>query len=288
MSNGVLLSVTAMYNFDDTLFDKMVFPSQFTQDDKQTTIGNILADCAEFELLYADFDFLKNMIELWSKLNIPVWQRIYTASLMEYNPIENYNRTEIETITDDKTESHTGTDTTTISQNRTETNSGTDTTTISGNRTETNSGTDTTTISENRTETNSGTDTTTTTGNSTETNSGTDTETNKQTAYDSNLQHVHDSSELAHGHTIGINSSGSNATAYGHSIGETSSGSNALSHGEIITNEGEITRENHTSGNIGVTTSQQMLEQEIEISSKLNVINIIVQSFKTRFCILVY
>ena len=288
MSNGVLLSITAMYNFDNTLFDKMIFPSQFTPDDKQTTIGNILADCAEFELLYADFDFLKNMIELWSKLNIPVWQRIYTASLMEYNPIENYNRTEIETITDDKTESHTGTDTTTIS----------------GNRTETNSGTDTTTISENRTETNSGTDTTTTTGNSTETNSGTDTETNKQTAYDSNLQYVHDSSDLAHGHTIGINSSGSNATAYGHSIGETSSGSNAtayghsigetssgsnaLAHGEIITNEGEITRENHTSGNIGVTTSQQMLEQEIEISSKLNVINIIVQSFKTRFCILVY
>ena len=272
MSNGVLLSVTAMYNFDNTLFDKMVFPSQFTQDDKQTIIGNILADCAEFELLYADFDFLKNMIELWSKLNIPVWQRIYTASLMEYNPIENYNRTEIETITDDKTESHTGTDTTTISENRTETNSGTDTTT--------------------------------TTGNSTETNSGTDTETNKQTAYDSNLQYVHDSSDLLHGHTVGTNSSGSNATAYGHTIGETSSGSNAtayghtignsssgsnaLAHGEIITNEGEITRENHTSGNIGVTTSQQMLEQEIEVSSKLNVMNIIVNSFKTRFCLLVY
>lgn len=224
MSNGVLLSVTAMYNFDNSLFDKMVFPSQFTQDDKQTIIGNILADCAEFELLYADFDFLKNMIELWSKLNIPVWQRIYNASLMEYNPIENYNRTEIETITNDKTESHTGTDTTT------------------------------------------------TTGNSTETNSGTDIETNKQTAYDSNSQYVHDSSELAHGHAIGT----------------ISSGSNALAHGEIITNEDEITRENHTSGNIGVTTSQQMLEQEIEISSKLNVMNIIVQSFKTRFCILVY
>ena len=288
MSNGVLLSVTAMYNFNNTLFDKMVFPSQFTQDDKQTTIGNILADCAEFELLYADFDFLKNMIELWSKLNIPVWQRIYTASLMEYNPIENYNRTEIETITNDKTESHTGTDTTTISENRTETNSGTDTTTTT----------------ETSTETNSGTDTTTTTGNSTETNSGTDIETNKQTAYDSNLQYVHDSSELAHGHavgtissgsnatayghTVGNSSSGSNATAYGHTIGNTSSGSNALAHGEIITNEDEITRENHTSGNIGVTTSQQMLEQEIEISSKLNVMNIIVQSFKTRFCILVY
>lgn len=256
MSNGALLSVTALYNYDNSLFDNMVFPSQFTQDDKQTTIGNILAECAEFEILFPDFNFLKDMIGLWSKLNIPVWQRICTASLLEYNPIENYNRTEIETISDDKTESH--------------------------------SGTDTTTTTENRTETNSGTDTTTTSGSSTETNSGTDTETNKQTAYDSNLQYVHDSSDLTHGHTIGTISSGSNATAYGHSIGNTSSGSNALAHGEIITNEGEITRENHTSGNIGITTSQQMLTQETEIAPKLNVMNIIVNSFKTRFCLLVY
>lgn len=256
MSRGMLLSVTAMYNYNNSLFDNMVFPTQFTDNDKETTKGNILAECAELELLFTDFDFLKNMIGLWSKINIPVWQRIYTASLLEYNPIENYNRTEIETISDDKTESH--------------------------------SGTDTTTTTENRTETNSGTDTTTTTGNSTETNSGTDTETNKQTAYDSNLQYVHDSSDLAHGHTIGTISSGSNATAYGHSIGNTSSGSNALAHGEIITNEGEITRENHTSGNIGITTSQQMLTQEVEIAVKLNVMQMIVDSFKSRFCLLVY
>ena len=255
MSNGVLLSVTAMYNYDNSLFDNMVFPSQFTQDDKDTTIGNILADCAEFELLYADFGFLKNMIGLWSKLNIPVWQRIYTASLMEYNPIENYNRTEIETISDDKTETHTGTDTTTTSETRSETNSGSDTTTI--------------------------------TGNSTETNSGTDTEINKQTGYDSNTQYIHDTSDLQHGHTIGNTSSGSNSTSYGRTTGNTSSGSNSLQHGEVIEHEGDITRENHTSGNIGVT-SQQMLEQEIEVSSKLNVMNIIVNSFKTRFCLLVY
>ena len=240
MSNGALLSVTALYNYDNSLFDKMVFPSQFTQDDKQTTIGNILAECAEFEILFPDFNFLKDMIELWSKLNIPVWQRIYTASLMEYNPIENYNRTELETISDDKTETHSGNDT-----NR---SSGTDATTLSGS--------------------------------STETNSGTDTETNKQTAYDSNLQYVHDSSDLQHGHTIGNISSGSNSTTYGKQ--------DTFTHGEVIEHEGDITRENHTSGNIGVTTSQQMLEQEIEVSSKLNVMNIIVNSFKTRFCLLVY
>ena len=56
----------------------------------------------------------------------------------------------------------------------------------------------------------------------------------------------------------------------------------------MITHDGDITRNNHTTGNIGVTTSQQMLEQEIEVSAKLNVIKMIVESFKERFCLLVY
>ena len=240
MSRGTLLSVTAMYSYNNSLFDNMVFPTQFTEDDKETTKGNILAECAELEVLFTDFDFLKDMIGLWSKLNIPVWQRIYSASLLEYNPIENYNRTEIETITDDKTETHSGNDT---------------------NRT-------------------SGSDATTSSGNSTETNSGTDTETNKNTAYDSNSAYVHDISDLAHGHTIGTITSGGNTTTYGKT--------DTLTHGEVIEHEGDITRENHTSGNIGITTSQQMLTQETEIAVKLNVMKMIVDSFKSRFCLLVY
>ena len=41
-------------------------------------------------------------------------------------------------------------------------------------------------------------------------------------------------------------------------------------------------------GNIGVTTSQQMAEQEIELAPKLNITNYIIDSFKNRFCLLVY
>ena len=41
-------------------------------------------------------------------------------------------------------------------------------------------------------------------------------------------------------------------------------------------------------GNIGVTTSQQMLESELELIPKLNVINTMIESFKNRFCLLVY
>ena len=224
MSRGAKLSVLGLYNFNSGLFSEMVYPSGFTEDEKQTVVGNILAECAELEVLYPDYDTMKGLIGLWSKLNISVWQRIFTASQLEYNPIENYNRTELETISDDHSDTHSGIDSTSSSANNTETNS------------------------------------------------GTDTNTNSVTSYDSNSQVIHDTSSLLHGHVVA----------------DYSSGSTSLTHGEKIVHDGDITRNNHTSGNIGVTTSQQMLEQEIEVAAKLNVINMIVESFKNRFCLLVY
>ena len=220
MSRGMRLSVLGLYKYDSGLFSEMVYPSGFTSDEKQTVVQNILAECAELECLFPAADTMRSMIGLWSKLNISVWERIFTASKLEYNPIENYNRTELETISDDHTDSHSGIDSTSAS--------------------------------------------------SSTTNSGTDTNTNSMTSYDSNNYQNHDKSELIHGHVV------------------SDSGSSSFTHGEVITHDGDITRNNHTSGNIGVTTSQQMLEQEIEVSAKLNVMKMIVDSFKERFCLLVY
>lgn len=41
-------------------------------------------------------------------------------------------------------------------------------------------------------------------------------------------------------------------------------------------------------GNIGVTTSQQMLESEISLRSKYDMYDIITSEFKKKFCILIY
>ena len=46
-------------------------------------------------------------------------------------------------------------------------------------------------------------------------------------------------------------------------------------------------RTGHTSGNIGVTTSQQMLEAELQISQK-SIYDTILNSFKNNFCLLIY
>lgn len=47
------------------------------------------------------------------------------------------------------------------------------------------------------------------------------------------------------------------------------------------------TYERRETGNIGVTTSQQMVKEELEIRKK-NVYDYIVKSFKSRFCLLIY
>ena len=304
MSRGATLSVLGLYNFDSSLFDEMAYPSGFTSEEKQTVVGNILMECAELEFLFPDFTAAKQAIGIWSRLNVAVWERIFTAANLEYNPIENYNRTELETIADDRTDTHSGNDVTR--------SSGVDSRALTSTKTETHSGSDSKQISSTDSETNSGSDSRQLSSTGSETNSGTDTQTNKISGYDSGNLVDHDQNLLQHGHGVSTTSSGSDATTYGHVISKTGSGSDAttyghviteggsgsdattygktetLTHGEQIVHDGDITRNSHISGNIGVTTSQQMLEQEIEISAKLNVMDMIVRAFKERFCILVY
>ena len=304
MSRGATLSVLGLYNFDSSLFDEMAYPSGFTSEEKQTVVGNILMECAELEFLFPDFNAAKQAIGLWSRLNVAVWERIFTAANLEYNPIENYNRTELETIADDRTDTHSGNDVTR--------SSGVDSRALTSTKTETHSGSDSKQLSSTDSETNSGSDSRQLSSTGSETNSGTDTQTNKISGYDSGNLVDHDQNLLQHGHGVSTTSSGSDATTYGHVINKTGSGTDAttyghviteggsgsdattygktetLTHGEQIVHDGDITKNSHISGNIGVTTSQQMLEQEIEVSAKLNVMDMIVRAFKERFCILVY
>lgn len=330
------MSILGLYNYDDTIFDNMSYPEQFTETDETEFVNNLLLELAELEIIYPNPAFMKFAIEHWSAKELPTWERIYSASLLEYNPIENYDRNETETETVEGERQHSGTDTTTNSGTDTTTNSGTDTTTNSGTDTVTNSGTDTTAHSGTDTVTNSGKDTTqdsgsdssSGTGSKTSTNSGTDTTTNQIAAYDSNTLATHDTSALAHGHQISDSTTDSTtvthgkkselthghveATQHGESIGTTYGHVEATQHGhteatqhglqtatqhglqtatlhgEKIEDDTTRTKTSRIHGNIGVTTSQQMLQQELDIAPKLNIMNIMINSFKNRFCILVY
>lgn len=54
------------------------------------------------------------------------------------------------------------------------------------------------------------------------------------------------------------------------------------------TDTGTVDHETVRTGNIGVTTTQQMLREELEIRPKLNIYAYITEDLKSRFCLLVY
>ena len=304
MSRGANLSIMGLYNDDSTIFDLMVFPEDFTETQKETVCDNILIECAELECLYPNPTVMKNVIGIWSKKEVPFWDRMYKASLLEYNPIENYRRSETENISDGKTEQHSGSDINTASGSDTTANTGTDTVAQSGSDSVRKTGTDTNAAS--------GSDSSNGSSNSSETNSGTDTVTNKIAGFDAVTLVDHDSSATAHGHAIAQTASGRNTQTYGRTdtmthnttdtttFGKTDTETlntletithgkiDTLQHGEQIQHSGSSARSLLAYGNIGTMTSQDMLTQEIEVAKIVNVIPVIVESFKNRFCLLVY
>ena len=320
MSRGATLSVLGLYNNDSTIFDLMAFPDGFTAEQKQITRDNILVECAELEFLYPAPAVAKSLIGIWSKKEKPYWDRVYAASQAEYNPIENYRRNETETIGEEKTEEHSGNDVNRSSGTDTDSRTGTETLNKTGTETLDKSGTETLAKTGTDTSRAGGSDTQSGSSESTDTHSGSDVVDNSITGYDSNTLVPHDESETTYGHVIANEAEGSNTTTYGRTDTITHNTedettfdtedqttyntqdqttlntletfvhgkTDTLTHGEKIEHEGTTERTVLAYGNIGVTTSQEMLTQELELAKIINVIPIIIESFKERFCIMVY
>jgi hypothetical protein len=95
-----LLTVEGLYNYDNTLFDGFNVPEGVV---KQIAIDTILMRTRELEILYPDFTYMKNRITIWSNKHQINWKKLYDTTVLEYNPIENYDRMEDWTDTDDET-----------------------------------------------------------------------------------------------------------------------------------------------------------------------------------------
>ncbi len=227
------LSILGLYEYDNTIFDLMSLPGTLTKED---VANQICFECAELEVLYPSAVVMKNMIGLWSAREYPTWARVLAAAEAEYNPIENYDRSESISRTRTGSETHSGKDT---SQD-------------------------------------SGTDTST--GSSTNSNTGSDSNLHKYSAFDADALRDQSSDTTTYG--SGSTGSSSATATYGKK--------NELTHGHQIADTSTETETSRIHGNIGVVSSQQMLQQELEISPKLNIISYIVDSFKKRFCLLVY
>ena len=250
------LSVLGLYNWDNTLFDLLSIPQGL---DKDTLIDFILSECSELEVLYPNPEVLKGLIGVWSVTQQYEWDKLYQTMLLEYNPIENYNRTETRQLSSAATGSSTdgGTDTLTSAD------SGTDT------LTSTDSGTDTVTS------TDAGTDSTS--SNSTDLKQVKAFDTSDGTFTDKEKDTVNSSGSTIYGKTNTNTSvygkTNTNTTRYGH----TNQNSFNKTDAETI----------NAHGNIGVMSSQQMLEAERNVA-KFNIYQIILDEFKQRYCLLVY
>ena len=178
------------------------------------------------------------------------WSRLWLAFQQEYNPINNYDMVENETIseTTDNTETHTGTDTTAHTGTATTTHTGTDTNTRTGSETETHTGTDTTETSGTNENEVSAFNSSTYQDNEKVTNS----ETNEN---EKDLTDTRTYNNLTDTNTQNLTEQGTqNLTD------QTTKNLTDNMDGQKDT-ERELTR----SGNIGVTTTQQMLTSEIEL-----------------------
>lgn len=89
------ITLVGLYRFldqeGDDLFSELILPADI---DRQTFIDSVMLRGAEFEILYAEPETMKYAIGAWSKK----WQRTLTkwaeVLKIDYNPLENYDRTE--------------------------------------------------------------------------------------------------------------------------------------------------------------------------------------------------
>ena len=95
-----LMTVEGLYNYKNTLFSEFEVPEGM---DKQIAIDTICMRSRELEVLYPNLEFFSMRIGMWSRKNQYNWKKLYDTTLLEYNPIENYDRMEEWTDTDSET-----------------------------------------------------------------------------------------------------------------------------------------------------------------------------------------
>lgn len=87
------VSVPALYDYDPSIFDGLVFPTGL---DRDILIGTILRATSPFEATYPDPYVCKCWISGFSAARLPTWQKLYNTTIAEYNMLDNQQRDSIE------------------------------------------------------------------------------------------------------------------------------------------------------------------------------------------------
>lgn len=243
-----LLNLIALYNYDNTLFSSLEIPEGL---DKDACVDLLLTETAGFNMIYPDPVMFKQRLTTWNTRRLPIWGKLWATTQYEYDPIANYDRTETHT----ETVKHTGTDSTQRTDQITHT--GTDGTQSAETATHTG------TVSNQ----NSATDTIKKTGFNSDALQTTEEDTHAGTSTDTNNL------------TDAVNGSATRTV----NLSDNSQGTETLTRNLQDTVERSI----RAYGNIGVTTTQQMIDAERE-TVKFDMYKIICDDFIDAFCVFTY
>lgn len=203
------ISILGLFTEDRTILDPLI--NALPDSDISLAVKeSILAECAELEVLYPTPTVFKTILEAWCAYRSKVWSDLWKTTNLEYNPIHNYDRTEIENINKNGT-------------------------------------------------------------------SNTDSQ-SKDTGKDGNFTTVES--------RYGFNSRVAKTPVAERVDTPESYNYNSNSNMKNVVT-GDEARSLHISGNIGVTTTQQMIKDQREVV-KYDFVEDVVNDFKARFCLLVY
>lgn len=245
------LSLMGMYEYDHTILDFFHYPDKWETVDKDVFVNKLLLDTAELEILYPDADIFKTAIKYWSAAEVQNWNKLYDTTVLKYNPIWNKDGTVTETEKHIKNNNYTDvTDGTIADHSSTNGNQNTET---------------------------SGNENTNTTNNTNE----------KDYVFGFNSENAAQSGQTVTDDTGNTNTGRSENTQSNSSASTdaTTTNNTNFKHDEKENIDREYTRTEQ--GNIGITTTQQMINEEREVD-KFNLMDYIIDRFKQRFCLLVY
>ena len=234
--------IRALLDYDNSIFDNFIAPADpdGVEIPAADIIDHIIYKYGDAPLFTPDPATIKYYIGKWSERRRPLWERYYKAVLAEYDPLQNYDRTE--DMTDDLQHGHTVTTDDDLQHGHTVTT-------------------------------------------------------------DDDLQHGHTvttDDDLTNGLTTENQISADNASTYQpdnksinsgkdeRDISEKHTGTDQRDISEKHTGKDTHTIKSHVYGNIGVLTSQAMLESELNLIPRLDVIDVIADDFHDEFNLMIY
>lgn len=241
------VTLLTVLQIDSNFFNDIVIPQQLNKDD---LIEEILNWCDTKECYYANTNLFKRKSDSWFRTHLKEFQDLYETTVQEYNIIHNYDRTDTESREVDRTEEET------TSRNDVE----------------------------NSEDKRSGNNDKTTGGSSTDSGSGSRDTISTTAAFDASELVQTSGENVTETQTKNTEHNGEEKDTWG----ETGTGKRVVSEDGMTSRNGKDieTVSRHSEGNIGVTTTQQMLEAQRAVVM-FNVYEVIAKKYHSKFFICV-